>query len=568
MSNLFVRKATGLVRSWSVMDAFIYAFFSINLVTLGLYSFSQMYYFEGGMVNALIFSALFIFFEVVVYAALIAVMPRSGGDYVWQSRILGGAVGFILAITGWWFILWLWVPLYGDMFRHIVLVPILGVLGAQDTALWFAKEPWGAFTASLMTLGIVSIFIALGMKTYSRIQKVSFYAGVAGLAIVIALLLSGSPEAFKTGFETNSIAMFGAEPGVYDATAALGTEAGAVTPFTSPMSSGPAILAVFLVMPYLVFFNLWPNWGATLYGEVRGATDFKRNISGMGWALGITTLLGVILLFAIRKTIGWDFYVQASAAWWNHAWYGAEVALPVWPYPALLASFLTTNRFVQLVVVLLMSFWWFGWSGTVFLSSTRVIFAAAFDRLLPEKVAEVNDRTGTPINALLMMVIPSILIAYLYNFNVQIPIPNFLVETLGFPAVTGFASVTLCSTLVIAVTYLGTTISAVILPYVKPDLYKSSPIAQYKVLGIPLITIAGVIFGGFLLFLLYQWIFDPNALYGIGYSINENGLKNGVSILYMLLNYALAAGLYFGFKSYRKRGGIDMDKVQSEIPVE
>ena len=35
MSNLFVRKATGMVRSWSVMDAFIYAFFSINLVTLG-----------------------------------------------------------------------------------------------------------------------------------------------------------------------------------------------------------------------------------------------------------------------------------------------------------------------------------------------------------------------------------------------------------------------------------------------------------------------------------------------------------------------------------------------------
>ena len=127
MSNLFVRKATGMVRSWSVFDAFIYALFSINLITLGLYSFSQIYYFEGGMVNALIISAIFIFFEVVVYAALIAVMPRSGGDYVWQSRILGGAVGFILAVTGWWFILWLWVPLYGDMFRHIVLVPILGI---------------------------------------------------------------------------------------------------------------------------------------------------------------------------------------------------------------------------------------------------------------------------------------------------------------------------------------------------------------------------------------------------------------------------------------------------------
>ncbi len=202
MTNLFVRKATGLVRSWSVFDAFIYALFSINLITLGLYSFSQMYYFGGGLVPALIVSALFIFFEVVVYAALIAVMPRSGGDYVWQSRILGGAVGFILAVTGWWFILWLWVPLYGDMFRHIVLVPLLGVLGAKDTALWFAGTQNGAFVASLITLAIVSVFIALGMKTYARIQKFSFYGGMLGLLIVIVLLLTGSPEAFKAGLRS------------------------------------------------------------------------------------------------------------------------------------------------------------------------------------------------------------------------------------------------------------------------------------------------------------------------------------------------------------------------------
>jgi len=523
------------------MDAFVYALFSINLITLGLYSFSQMYYFEGGMVNALIISAVFIFFEVVVYAALISVMPRSGGDYVWQSRILGGAVGFILAVTGWWFILWLWVPLYGDMFRHIVLVPILGVLGAKDIALWFAGTQNGAFTASILTLVIVSIFITLGMKIYARIQKISFYGGMLGLLIVIVLLLTGSPEAFKTGLEANATSMFGAAPGVYDSTVALGTNAGAVTPF-----SGGSLAVVFLVIPYMVFFNLWPNWGATLYGEVRGATDFKRNVSGMGWALGITTLLGIILLFAIKKTVGWDFYVQAGGAWWNYAWgYTTDApALPVWPYPALLAAFLTTNKLVQLIVVVLMSLWWFGWSGTVFLSSTRVIFAAAFDRLLPEKVAEVDERTGTPINALLLMVVPSIIVAYLFAYNIA-----------------SFQTLTLCSTLVIAVTFLGTTISAIVLPYTKPDLYKASPIAQYNVFGIPLITIAGVIFGGFLVYLLYEWIIDPNALYGIG-------IKNTSSVYYMLGNYVLAAIIYYGFKSYRKSKGIDLNKVQAEIPVE
>lgn len=541
MSNLFVRKATGLVRSWSVMDAFIYALFSINLITLGLYSFSQMYYFEGGMVNALIISAIFIFFEVVVYAALISVMPRSGGDYVWQSRILGGAVGFILAVTGWWFILWLWVPLYGDMFRHIVLVPILGVLGAQDIALWFAGTQNGAFTASLLTLAIVSLFIMLGMKTYARIQKFSFYGGMLGLLIVIAMLLMGSPEAFKAGLEANAASMFGTEAGLYDTTVSLGVEAGAITPF-----AGGSMAVVFLVIPYMVFFNLWPNWGATLYGEVRGATDFKRNMAGMGWALAGTTLLGILLLFAIRKTIGWDFYVQAGAAWWNYAWGYTDVlpALPIWPYPALLASFLTTNKLVQFIVVALMSLWWFGWCATVFLSSTRVIFAAAFDRLLPESVAKLDERTGTPVNALLLMVVPSVLVAYLFNYNLL-----------------NFQTLTLCSTLVIAVTFLGTTISAIVLPYTKPDLYRSSPIAKYNVLGIPLISVAGVIFGGFLVYLLYQWIFDPNGLYGIG-------ITNTSSVIYMLANYVLAAAIYFGFKSYRKSKGIDLSKVQAEIPVE
>ena len=70
-TSLFLRKATGLVRSWSVFDAFIYAFFSINLITLGLYIFSQMYYLEGGIMPALIISGVLILFEVIVYAALL-----------------------------------------------------------------------------------------------------------------------------------------------------------------------------------------------------------------------------------------------------------------------------------------------------------------------------------------------------------------------------------------------------------------------------------------------------------------------------------------------------------------
>ena len=540
-TTLFLRKATGLVRSWSVFDAFIYAFFSINLITLGLYIFSQMYYLEGGILPALIISAVFIIFEVIVYAALIAVMPRAGGDYVWQSRILGGGIGFVLAVTGWWFILWLWVPLYADMLRQLFFTPLLGILGATGAALWFSETAMGLFITSVIVCVVVAIYVAIGMKWYSRIQKWCFWISIVALAIVFAFLLFGSHTSFRTGLETQAPALFGASPDVYEATLAAGEEAGAVMPLW-----GGTLGVIFLAIPYLVFFNLWPNWGATLYGEVRGATDFKRNFWGMGWALIITTVLGAVFFLLISKTISWDWYVKANGAWWNYRWGYTDQAppLPIWPYPALLAVFMTPSRIIQFIVILAMSAWWFGWSGTVFLSSTRVIFAAAFDRLLPEKVAEVEPRTRTPIYALMLMVIPSLLVSALFAWNIF-----------------NFQTLTLCSTLVIAVTYLGSTIAAILLPWIKPDLYNASPIAKYKIAGIPLITIAGVIFGGFLVFLLYQWLIDPNGLYGIG-------ISNTSSVIYMLAMYLLALAIYLGFKWYRKSQGIDIDKIYEEIPVE
>jgi amino acid transporter len=544
-TNLFLRKATGLVRSWSVFDAFVYAFFSINLVTLGLYIISQMYFFEGGLVPTLIISGIIILSECVVYAGLIAVMPRAGGDYVWQSRILGGGIGFVLAVTGWWFILWLWTPLYSDMLRHIFFVPLTAVLGMKDAALWFASSSGSWMLVTVLMLVFVSVVIALGMKAYARVQKFSFWVGNAGLAVVCLFLLLGNNASFRTGLEANATKLFGAAPGVYDATIAAGQAAGAITPLF-----GGSLAVIFLAMPYIVFFNLWPNWGATLYGEVKGADDFRKNLKGMAYALLLTTGLAVVFFLLVNKTITWDFMNNANAAYWNSRWGYVTEAPPLaaWPYPAMLAMFLTSSPILQFVVLLAMSFWFFGWAGTVFLSSTRVIFAAAFDRVLPERVASIESRSRAPIWAMVLMVVPGLIVSYLYIYNKQV---------FG----SGFQSITLASTLVIAITYLGSTIAAILLPFVKKDLYNASPIAKYKVAGLPLISVAGVIFGAFLVFLLYQWFLDPNALYGIG-------LKNKASVTFMGVMYGLAVVIYVVATVVRRRQGIDLGMVYKEIPAE
>src|ERR671930_625785 len=123
----------------------------------------------------------------------------------------------------------------------------------------------------------------------------------------------------------------------------------------------------------------------------------------MGGALIATSIAAVIMLGLFAKTFGWDWYLAANNAYW-----AGSGPLGVFPYPGILASFLFGSPVLQFILVAVMSLWFWGWVGTVFLSSTRVVFATAFDRVLPEWAAKVSPN-GVPYPALALMLIPSIL---------------------------------------------------------------------------------------------------------------------------------------------------------------
>src|ERR1700747_121008 len=159
--SLFVRKATGLVRGWSVHDAFIYATFSINLITLGLYIFADAPSPPRGTRRPPISpSGASLCSQTIVYAALIAVMPRAGGDYVWVSRVIGGGIGFVLAVCGWWFINWHWVPIYANILSKEFFQPLGAILGWHGFVKFF-NEPKGIFTASVITAFLAAFFISI-----------------------------------------------------------------------------------------------------------------------------------------------------------------------------------------------------------------------------------------------------------------------------------------------------------------------------------------------------------------------------------------------------------------------
>src|SRR5438552_759891 len=186
---LFLRNATGLVKGWSAFDAFGYSFLSVNLVTLGMfYSLAIFAYVpDGSVLSALVLSGVAMTFLCITYAGLIAVMPRAGGDYVWQTRILDGipgavvgaligavtlyvlanalalgdavalgaavvgvivgawlglvrgGIGFVLSTTGWWFILALWAPIYGFILNIEFVQPLAALAGWKDGLTFFAS---------------------------------------------------------------------------------------------------------------------------------------------------------------------------------------------------------------------------------------------------------------------------------------------------------------------------------------------------------------------------------------------------------------------------------------------
>jgi len=533
--TLFLRNATGLVKAWSTFDAFVYSFWSVNLITLGLYGMSYVYTVpDGQLLAAILLFGVLTTFLVITYAMLVSVMPRTGGDYAWQSRVLGGGLGFVLSITGWWFTLFLWAPIYANILNVQFFLPLAYTLGWSNVSTFFTSQT-GTFVSCLIVLAFVSVIVTLGMETYARVQKICFWIGLVGLVVVCGLLLFASQSDFQNAFNREATSLFGAKAGAYQATIDAGTAAGYAPHDFSFFSFGP----IFLLMPWLAFYLLWPNWGATLYGEVRGAKDIRKPFWSMFWGLWVTIGMVALVLILVVKTMGWQFYNAANAAW-----YAGTAPVGTWPYPVMFAGWLVDNQLFQALLILVMGLWFFGWAGTLFLSSTRVIFAAAFDRVLPSWAANISAKRRVPYGSLILMIVPSVIISGFYSYNSK------------------FASVFIDATAVLALTFLGTVVAAIILPWRRKDLYDASPVARYKVAGVPTITVVAVITALFLLFMLYEWSFNSTNLYGTAFQSTPN------SVYYFLATYVVAIIIYVAARIIRGRQGIDLSRIHHEIPVE
>jgi APA family basic amino acid/polyamine antiporter len=535
-SQLFVRQSTGLVREANALDATIFnAVFSAPVgATLAWGIFAALSMFPGAdLVTATIIAGIINIPVLIMMALLASSMPRTGGDYVWVSRILSPPLALIsnfaaaLSAT-------IGATYWARYFPVFALGPILVTLGItfdnQDLITWgtnFQTDSTWIFAGAMVMVILMGLILTAGLRTTFAFQNTFWIIASVGTFIAFAVLLIGTNTDFVNNFnEMNAKFGGGTAQDVINAAGVAG-----VTP--DPTKLDATLPTVFIVMTFM----MWNWWSVYLSGELKTASNRRRQLSIMFGALAWDVLfiaLGALLLF---KVTGYDFMVAVNTGG------NAAYALPTGPWYHFMASLVYAAPALTFIIVGSFLFWSLpAMVGNTFMP-IRTMFAWSFDRLLPEKLSEVNERTHSPVWAIWveMVIITAMLIWSI--------------------ATTDFITWLTLGVLAGVVTVIIVAIAALAFPSRRPDLYQASP-ANVKFLGIPVLYIVAPLSILCMLFLVWCTVAYP-ALVMMGNTANIWWIPAFIGMI-------IVVGLvvYFGAKFIRRSQGVDIDLVYKELPPE
>ncbi|HYX49818.1 MAG TPA: amino acid permease, partial [Ktedonobacteraceae bacterium] len=305
-SSLYVRQSSGLVREASVIDAIIFnAVFSAPVgATLAFGIFYALGAFPGAdLIQALLIAFVVNIPVVVMMSMMASTMPRTGGDYVWISRILHPSVAVfsnfaasISALIG--------AAFWARSFAILALGPALAVLGAvtQNTTLINAGNAvsgsdatgqWWTFGLGLLLIIILAVAMSAGTKTSFRVQNVCWIIASLGTFLAFIALLICSNQTFIANFNAF------AQPFTHSSNSFQAIQdAAAKTGFV--FIGGHQFSSTLPVVAIIMTFMMWNWWSVYIAGELKSAGNLRRQLVIMIGALVWDTLfmiIGVSLLY-------------------------------------------------------------------------------------------------------------------------------------------------------------------------------------------------------------------------------------------------------------------------------
>ncbi len=536
--GLFVRKSTGFVREAGAFDAMVFnAVFSAPVgATLAWGVFFALSAFPGSdLVTATLISFALNVPVLIMMGLLASSMPRTGGDYVWVSRILSPPLATI-SNFGAAFSAMIGATFWARYFPVFALGPILVTLGVffdnQTLVQWgnnFQTSNGWIFGGGFVMVALMSAILIAGTKTTFRWQNAFWIIASIGTFLAFVVLMFGSSDAFQRNFNDLSH-KFGATGNAYQAV--IDKVSGSIASSPQPGNWDATLPSIFVIM----VFMMWNWWSVYLSGELKSASNRNRQLGIMFTALAwdvVFIVVGVLLIF---KVAGYQFMSAVNTAG------NAAYVIPTGPWYHFLAA-LTAN--IPVLTVLIVGSFLF-WSLPAMVGNTfmpvRTVFAWAFDRLLPAKLADVNDRTHSPVPAILLVMglVTAMLIWSILATTFQ--------TWLALGVLAGVVTVWIVS------------VAAFTFPDRRPDLYRGSP-ANVTWFGIPALKILAPLSFLVVSFLTYLVLkYPPLAI----------GKPDNWWWVPVFMGAIAVVGLvvYYGARMVRKSQGIDIDLVYKELPPE
>jgi amino acid transporter len=530
----YARKATGLVREVSPFSTFVFNMGGQpTSVLLATSVFLALALFPGGSIWLGFLMALGVALVIsVCYGLFTSAIPRSGGDYVLVGRVTHPIIGLVSSFF------WTWGVILSIAFIALAFVTVglgpsltaVGLVSGHNSLVTAGNtlaesKGWQFGVGTALILGSAAL-LAGGWRWTTRIMNGFWLLMMLGLGTVFLVLLFKSQDGFVHSFNQFAGSITG-EPDTYKTIIANAHKEGIDTD------------------PAFSMHNTWPTWALicslTLFawlsiyisGEVRRARDTTQ-IKVMGLASSVHIAIALVLSFLFFSTFGHDFFVAINGLSESESY---PFAAP--PFYTFLTSIAGGSTLLA---------WWllitFAAAYPLLMIpnitiAVRTLFAWSLDGLLPTSISRVSTRTHAPNAAIALTVVISI-------------------ATLGWAVWSGggFFSVLVEAVAVQLIAMILIGISAMLLPYRRPDAWRSSASTR-RLFGIPVVSLSG----GLLAVLLAGVFFVYMHYEALG--IDRPHFLRDVAII-----FGAALLTFFVARAARLRQGVDVDKLAAEIPPE
>jgi len=541
-TGVFLRKATGLVREVSLIDALIMNTLGMNVAVGAVFLFLQApaNFPNGSMLLAVVIGTLLMAFTLLwVYSEFAAAMPRSGGDYVFVSRALHPFLGWLLSWSQGLWLIFFWIGFnawFALTFAAPTALSTISVATGQNvwmnasnalvssfSFLGITTEWWVLLFGTLINVAFGALLL-FGNRSYWRWQRWFFL--FAGGSIVIAaalLLLRGGdiPSAWNT---------FAAKAGglTFDKVIPTAQSNGYTVP------SGFDFGQTLLMLPWVFFVVGYAQGSAQIGGEVKRAARSQRVAMVGGVLINGAVLALLVILFTSALDIKWIGSLGYLA---NN--FPAKLGLPLTPGVNFIVSLLTQNVVILLIIGIGFVFWALLGTPLSELQATRYMLAWALDRTVPKWLGDVSERFHTPVNGIVLSTITGEIALIALVVNSQASLLGALLAQIA--------------------AFILVSIAGIVFPYRLKSTWESA--GRGRIFGIPTVTLAGIggvlVLGGF----LYEFLF--NSVVNATFAVTRQ-----LSLIFMISVPIIGVVWYAAAYFVNRSRGIDLALAYKELPPE